>query len=811
MESAGGCFHCGLPLPTGAGYSVIIDGSRRPLCCPGCQAVATAIVEGGLTDFYRYRTGPTQRAEDLVPEQLQSLELYDRPELQQSFVHREDEHVREAALIVEGIVCAACLWLTERHLCALPGVLEFRVNYTTHRARVRWDQRQIRLSAILRATAAIGYPAHPFDPGLQEALQKQERALALRRVAVAGIGAMQVMMLAVAMYFGDYYGMDDGIRHFMRWISLLIATPVLLYAARPFFSAAWRDLRRGGLGMDVPVAVAIAGAFSASAWHTWQGSGDVYFDSATMFTFFLLTGRFLEMNARHRAGRLSEELIRLLPATATRLNADDAEESVPATELKPGDRVLIRPGETIAADGRVQTGSSSVDESLLSGESNPIVKTPGETLMGGAVNVESPLVMVVEKVGADTLLSSIVRLLDRAQAEKPGIAMLADRVASVFVAAVLLIAAGVAWWWWRHDPDAAFTITLSVLVVTCPCALSLATPTAITVATSCLTRLGLLTTRGHALETLARADHVVFDKTGTLTHGRLRLLAIHPVRDTPPLPVLELAAALERGSEHPVGRALVEAASGALRATSLQNTPGRGTQGLIQGIPYRLGTGEFVTALSQTPAEFPRGASPATWVALGDEKGLLAWFELADQLRPDAAATVRVLQTLGLKVLLLSGDRPETVAAVARLIALPQAEGGLLPQDKLDRIKDLQRQGAVVAMVGDGINDAPVLARAQVSIAMGEGTQLAHASADMILLSEQLSRFADGIKIARRTLAVIRQNLAWAIAYNMVALPLAAAGWVAPWMAALGMSLSSLLVVANALRLKQGPPAPGMP
>ena len=796
------CFHCGLPAPANAHYEVVVEGQPRAMCCRGCQAVAQAIVAAGLTDFYRHRTEPSRRAEDLIPEALRNLALYDRPELQRSFVRAEGEHSREASLILEGIVCAACVWLSERHVNGLPGVLDFRVNYSTHRARLRWDDQRIRLSEILAAIAAIGYVAHPFDPGRQEAIQQRERAAALRRLAVAGGGAMQVMMLAIGMYAGDYYGMEEDIRRLLRWTSLLITVPVILYSARPFFSGAWRDLRLGRPGMDVPVALAIAAAFAASIWNTWRGGGEVYFDSVTMFTFFLLTGRFLEMSARHRAGRISEALASLLPATALRVTKDGREEEIAAAELKPGDRVLVRPGDTVPADGRVLEGASSVDESLLTGESLPVAKRLGEDLIGGSVNVDSPLLMRVEQIGADTVVSAIVRLLDRAQSEKPRLAMMADRVAAWFVTGVLLVAAGVVWYWYSQGADTAFQITLSVLVVTCPCALSLATPAAITAATSRLMRLGLLTTRGHAIETLALATHVVFDKTGTLTYGRLRLAAVTPVGPLDAQQCLALAAALEHGSEHPVGRALVEAAPGLRRAEQLDNSPGQGVEGLVEGVRYRVGKPDFVMALGGAATDDePEQPAMAAQAVLGNEQGLLAWFRLADELRADAAETVTALRAMGLEILLLSGDRAAAVAEIASRAGIPTAEGGLLPQDKLTRIRTLQDSGAVVAMVGDGVNDAPVLAAASVSMAMGSGTQLAHAAADMILLSAHLDRLVHGVNTARRTLVIIRQNLAWAIGYNLFALPLAAAGYIRPWMAAIGMSVSSLLVVANALRL----------
>ncbi|MCB1773086.1 MAG: cadmium-translocating P-type ATPase [Gammaproteobacteria bacterium] len=796
------CYHCGLPVPNGAEYPVEIDGQTRQMCCHGCQAVAQAIVDGGLTTFYRHREAPSRRPEDLVPEALQRLALYDQPALQRSFVHGESASVKSASLILEGITCAACVWLNERHVNALPGVVDFSVNYSTHRARVQWDEDQIHLSDILRAITEIGYVAHPFDPGRQEAVYKKEKSAALRRLAVAALGAMQVMMLAVAMYAGDYTGMEEGMRTFMRWVSLLLTIPVVLYSASSFFITAWRDLKRRQLGMDVPVSLAIGGAFAASVWSTFTGGAEVYFDSVCMFAFFLLTSRYLEMGARHRAGEAAEALVKLLPATATRLDAG-GESVVAVSELVPGDRVRIRPGETIPADGLVEDGRSSVDESLLTGESMPRPREIGDELVGGSVNVESPLVMVVDKVGDDTLVSAIVRLLDRAQAEKPRMAQLADHVAGWFIAALLVIATAVAVFWTLHDPQHAFATTLSVLVVTCPCALSLATPTAVTAASGALTKIGLLTTRGHALETLARVSHVLFDKTGTLTRGMLQLASVEVLapgrvdRER----CMRLAAALESGSEHPVARVLVAHVAERPEVVGLTALPGRGMEGTIDGRRYRIGNAAYVGELGNVTVAEP-GDSQSTRVFLGDDEGLLAVFELRDELRPDAAEAIGRLRDMGLEVEMLSGDAAGAVAHVATELGIGQARHGMRPDDKLARVRELQAAGHQVAMVGDGVNDAPVLAGADVSVAMGQGAQLAHASADMVILSERLLALPDGIAKARRTRTVIKQNLGWALFYNVSAVPLAAAGMVAPWMAAIGMSISSLVVVFNALRLK---------
>ncbi|MDX1336181.1 MAG: heavy metal translocating P-type ATPase, partial [Gammaproteobacteria bacterium] len=563
--------------------------------------------------------------------------------------------------------------------------------------------------------------------------------------------------------------------------------------------SAWRDLKRRQLGMDVPVSLAISVGFIASAWATVTNSGHVYFDSITMFVFFLLVGRYLEMIARHKAGQAAEELVKLMPATATRV-VNGEEEVVPVTDLELGDHVLIRPGETIPADGRVVDGQSSVDESLLTGESLPLMRKYNDELVGGTVNIESPLVMNVDKLGADTTLSAILRLLERAQSEKPVIARTADRVAGWFVSVLLVIATGVFLFWYQQDPELALWITISVLVVTCPCALSLATPTAVTAATGALTRDGILTTRGHALETMASTTHVIFDKTGTLTRGKLQLVRQEILGKENESRCLSIAAGLEAQSEHPLAKAILVQADERCQMEDIRAYPGKGLEGYFEGRRYWLGSPDSLQELS---IEQPRiNIEPGeTLIYLVEEQSLLAAFVLRDEIRPEAKSTIDQLKAMGLELELLSGDRPATVAHVAELLGIEKFSGGLLPDDKLARIKELQAQGKILAMVGDGVNDAPVLAAAQVSVAMGGGSQLAHASADMVLLSEHLERLPEAVRTARRTLTVIRQNLGWAIGYNLIALPLAATGWIAPWMAAIGMSASSIIVVVNALRL----------
>lgn len=800
--AAGNCFHCGQPVPAGAHYTVSIDQHPREMCCAGCQAVATAIVENNLTDYYRFRTEIGDKPDDLVPEALRQLQVYDSPELQKSFVRETGTGFREASLILEGIVCAACVWLNEHHVKKLDGVLDFRINYSTHRATLKWDSTRLHLSQVLKAIAEIGYHAHPFDPHRLESLQKKEKSAALRRIAIAALGMMQVMMIAIAMYIGAVSDMDTGMRDFLRWISLVMTTPVVFYSARGFFTSAWRDVRRGRFGMDVPVSIAIAIAFTASVWATFTGGGEVYFDSVTMFTFFLLTGRYLEMAARHKAGQVAEELVRLMPATATRLR-DGEQEVIPVSQLQLGDLVLIKPGEVVPADGVVTDGTSSTNESLLTGESLPCHKQRGDALVGGTVNMESPLTMRVDKVGDNTVLAAIIRLLERAQAEKPELARLAEKVASRFVPLILVTAVAVFAWWYQHQPSEAFWIALSVLVITCPCAFSLATPAALTAATGLLTSKGVLTTRGHALETLARVNHMIFDKTGTLTHGQLEVVDVQTLGVDSAAVCQQIAAGLEMASEHPVAHALVRLSDSPAAVIDLTAESGRGVKGFYAGKQYRIGTRPFVEALTGCPLpEIGEKGDECSQIFLGSTDGWLAVFSLADQLRTEAAQMVADLQAMGVTVTLLSGDSPNVVAVVAQQLGIAHAHGGQLPDAKLAYLRDLQAQGATVAMVGDGVNDAPVLAGAPVSIAMGSGSQLAQASADMVLLSENLQQLPLAVRTARRMQTIIKQNFLWTIAYNVVAISLAANGMVVPWMAAIGMSASSLVVVLNALRLK---------
>ena len=794
------CFHCGLPVPSGTHYSAKVFNQPRAMCCLGCQSVAESIVENGLEDYYKHRTELPQTAEELVPEALRQLTLYDHPEVQKSFVMDAEGDIKEASLILEGITCAACIWLNERHLTQLPGVLSVSVNYSSQRARVRWNEAQIKLSDILAEINKIGYHAHPFSAQQQDAMRQQQRKADFRRLAVAGLSAGQVMMIAVVLYAGPNQGLEFATAQLFKWFSLVLTIPAISYAAWPFYRSAWRSIKNKQIGMDVPISLGIITGFLGSIWATFNGQGAVYFDTLTMLIFFLLGTRYLERNAREKSIEASENLLRLAPVMATRLQGD-GQTLVPVMELNLGDIILAKPGETIAADGIVVSGQSSVDESLLTGESRPLAKSQDSQVYAGSINYESPLSIRVTAIAENTMLAGISRLLDRAQAEKPKLAETADRVAAYFTTILLAVVVVVGLVWWQVQPDRALEIILTILVVSCPCALSLAAPAAFAAAGSHLVQHGVLLTRGHALETLAKVTHFVFDKTGTLTLGQLNITQIIPYAQLDAEACLQFAASLEKNSEHALAKAFLKAQGNRplLDVSDARNIPGQGISGFINGRQLKLGNAKLNQLDIQKLPKVEQGAS-VVW--LSDHDTLLAAFVLADQPRPEVDELIGALKAQNIQVTILSGDAESAVSHFAERIGVDDWSAACSPEDKLNYLHQLQAKGEVVAMVGDGINDAPVLAGAQVSMAMGSGTQMARATGDVVLLTEHLMEIEHALATSRFGITVIRQNFTWAIAYNLVALPFAATGFLSPWMAAVGMSISSLIVVLNALRLK---------
>ncbi len=819
-HAAESCFHCGLPVPPGSTWTVAIGGAPRAMCCPGCEAVAQAIVDNGLTDYYLTRDGYSTTADKdaLVPEELR---LYDTPELMAQFSAQLPDGAQaggescEAVFSVDGIRCAACVWLIERRLAHVPGVENINLNVATERLQVRWQKDNCKPSDILRAVREVGYAAYPYD-AIRHGEQLQRAAKKMfRQLFIAGLSMMQVMMYAVPVYLASEGTMDADMEKLMRWASMLLTLPAVFYSALPFFRGAWSNLKARALGMDVPVALGITAGFIGSVASTITGRGDVYFDSVTMFIFLLLCSRYLELMARRKAASALEKLQRALPASAARMSgypADRSTEAVVAAQLVEGDVVLVKPGEAVPADGVIVEGSTAIDLSLLTGESHPQPRSIGDMLPGGAVNATQAIVVRISKSARDSTLSMLVKLIERAGQAKPQLALWADKVAAWFVAALLLFALIVFGIWQWHDPSRAWPIAVAVLVVSCPCALSLATPSALAAATDRLVRQGVLVVQPHVLETLHRTTHVIFDKTGTLTTGKPVLHHIAAAGPDSTGRCLQLAAALEASSAHPLALAIIEAASeagvtaGGIVARDLHHSAGQGIEGVIEGVRYRLGSAAFVGEIAGTPE--PHGARDSfTPVYLGTVGAWLARFDLADAARHDAKQVIEHFRSAGKKVILLSGDQQAVTQRVAAELGIPEAHGEYLPDQKLEFVQALQASGAVVAMVGDGINDAAVLRAADVSFAMGSGAALAQTHADTVLLSGRLSAIWDAKEAATKTMAVIKQNLAWATVYNAIAIPAAALGLLNPWLSGIGMSLSSAIVVLNALRLRRLPRA----
>ncbi|MFC7367037.1 heavy metal translocating P-type ATPase [Vreelandella zhaodongensis] len=805
------CYHCGNTVPDGAPWRISIDDTPQPLCCPGCEAVAHAIVDGGLESYYRYRTELPERPDERQATKAETWSVFDDPGLQAKFVHSDgDEGLVRATLAVEGITCAACAWLIEHRLNALEGVASSAVNLTHHRLRVSWNPSVIQLSQLFAELAAIGYDALPYEPDQAQARLQHEERMNVRRLIVAAVGMMQVMMFSIPIYVAAPGEISPDFYALFHWLSFALATPVVLFSAQPFFRNALRDLKTGVLGMDVPVSLAIGGAYLASSYAVLFDVGEVYYDSVAMFTFFLLFGRYVEGRARRRSGHSGNALSDVLPVSATRLEDDGSERILPASELAAGDRVLIKPGHGVPADGVIEDGESSLDESMLTGEYLPVTRRVGDSVVGGSQNMENPLTIRVTHAGNSARVAGIVDLTDRAFASRPRLAQMAARMAHLFVLRLLVVTVCVTLAWWFIDPSRVLWIMLSVLVVTCPCALALATPTALTAGHGQLRQRGVLITRADAIESLSSITRVIFDKTGTLTRGEMQLTQTHPIQSSHAAHPLSseqaqaIAAALEAHSEHPIARAFRPFRDATLQARSVKSVTGSGLEGVLNGTTWRLGKPDFACS-------FPL-ASPGAgqWLLLSQDDEPRAWFKLHDGIREDAAQTVAALQARGLEVELLSGDTQEAVESLAEQLNITTWHAGKSPEGKLERLRELQAKGERVVMIGDGINDVPVLAGADVAIAMNGATDLARTRADAVLLSPRLMRIFEAIDISCATRRIMRQNMMWSVCYNFSALPLAAMGLIPPWLAAIGMSLSSLVVVGNALRLTRWrtPPTP---
>ena len=938
----------------------MLSGPDVRVCSDPCRTAVETIANAGLDAWYDLRThSDAQGAATTDPRHRAELDAWRVPEVEASLLRRGADDNQHAStgrgsgagttavtLTVEGMRCAGCAWLVERLLASVPGVTTATVDFPLRRAEVQFDSHTTRLHTLLETLAKAGYRATPYTVHAEEAAIESERHARIRGLGISALFGMQVMLLSIALYASDWYGgMEAGFEQLFRWLAMMLTVPVLVWPGRTFFTGTAAALRAKRLTMDVPVALGLSIAFLGSAFATVSGEGDVWFDSVVMFVTLLSGARYLELLARRRATAAIRALARSAPLVATRVRAgrtcnetemqleddsacnggdgrdrDDAgTERIPAAALRPGDRVRVRPGEVVPADGTIRSGHSAFDESLLTGESNPVARSAGSQVLAGSINGSGVVEVEVTCAGDATVLGGVLRQAEQAARERPAIAQLADRAAAWFIGGVLVLAASVAIGWLVHDPARMIPVLVSVLVVTCPCALSLATPAAMTAALGALARAGLIATRANAVERLALATHCLADKTGTLTEGRFRLQSVTTFTGLSESRCLALAAALEHYATHPAASALIAAADGAGgeepviggmevagdeepviggmdaaggeepvvgvvdaagavdqeraightnagesvpshadRAAPEVEEPGThtgGAEGRIDGIRYAVGSPEFVAlTCGVDPAAFgvsgtgddtspssPRGRTPetaapaaasvgigasgpsvpggnkgddgtgetndgATHVFLAREGALLARFVLADTLRADARALVEGLRQRGIETTIASGDSAAAVQRAARELGVAHHLAGLSPQDKLDEAARLAASGERVLMLGDGVNDAPALAGAHVSVAMGRGAAAAAARADAVLIGDDPGRLLTALDIARNARRIVKQNLAWALGYNLVALPLAAAGAVPPWAAAIGMSLSSLAVAGNALRLGRGTP-----
>ena len=806
------CYHCGGDLAQDSPYEAKLGGAPRYFCCAGCMAIAQTIHGQGLDAFYARRIPLGGKPEgldhlgDQVPEHLLA---YDDSVLLDRFTRPSAQYPGEieTTLRLEKIRCAACVWLNEQHLKRLPGVKDVQINYVTQRAIVRFDPKQVQLSRLLHAVEQIGYEAWPFEPSMSAGIAKKERRQLLMRLGVAMLGMMQVMMYAWPTYT-DAQDLLEEHALLLDWTSWALTVPVVFYSAGPMFVAAWHSIKSfpktGMLGMDVPVTLAIALAFMAGTISLVFGVGESYFDSITMFVAFLLGARYLELLARQDAQGGAEALAKQLPATCERLESYPAEESktVAVVRCQVGDVLRISPGELIPVDGVLIAGVANLNEALLTGESRSVAKNIGDALYAGSHNIESPILMRVTAVGQATRIAGIASLLDKALEAKPQMVGLAEKWAGYFVVFLMAAAGLTAVAWYFLDPVKAWETAVAVLVASCPCALSLATPAAMAAAQGAITKLGLLVVRGHVMETLAKATDLVLDKTGTLTTGHPELKQVLNIRaGLVESDVLAIALAMELGQKHPLALAIIDAAQRRnIKPAQLPEAiVGEQGKGLRSG-DYQLGSRQW---LSLDAIDIPLEHQQSSLVYLRDQEGLLAVFALLDSPREGAKELIRVAQHRDIQVHLLSGDDAKTVAWWANYFGIQQHRGGALPEDKFAYIQELQSQGAKIWAVGDGVNDAPFLAKADVSVAVGNGAPLAQAGADAVLTTESLKPLSQALHLADKTKIIMRQNLIWAFVYNVVAIPIAMMGWVNPWIAGIGMSISSLAVTLNAWRLRK--------
>jgi P-type Cu2+ transporter len=841
------CFHCSELIDQAHIIGREIHGKQQSFCCVGCASIATMIDSNGLADFYEFRSETSSKA---TTKSQPNYLIYDKINIQQQYFTAIDKNKLQVQLLVEDIRCAACIWLIKARLRRLADVSKLEVDSISKIVSFEWEQDKTLLSEIMLQLHQIGYPPIPYCVENEIVQKNNYRNDILKRLGVAGLGMMQTMMFATGLYLGDSEltqafntsnDLASSDRSLLLWVSLLVTSFVLWYSAAPFYKSAYKTVRVGKIGMDMPISVALFIAYGASVFNMVNGHPHVYFDTVTMFTFLILMGRLAEAQTRNYLARTLSSSKNKLPILArvvnfnsksstsshlplTKINpilasdnlsSDSVKDNlIPIVELKENDVVLVKVGETIPIDGEIIDGSTWFDQSFITGESTLVSGRIGSMALAGSINTHAPIKIRAKKLSGQRLIDKIFQFKQSGHQKKPHLEMQLDFVGKYFSLAVLLIAASVYIGWSLYQPDSALIVTLSVLVISCPCALSLAVPTAQACTQSILNKNGFAVAHDHFLETLLQTTDVLFDKTGTLTEGKVSVNKVNLInrhacskheKQLNKDELLAIAASLEAQSEHPIAYAFAPYFNPSIKASELQYYNGEGVSGMVDGVRYFIGSPlfirKYVSLATSTHDEKGPTFDDSSHLIMASEYGVISTIETKDQTRTDAKRLIDFLKSNQIKTHILSGDPSDKSLLLANELGIEQVKKGMLSQDKMAFVEHLNRQGSISLMIGDGINDAPVLSIAHNSIAMGSGSDLSRVSSDAVLINNQLSSLIQVFNLAKQHKKVITSNIYWALSYNLITIPLAAFGLVPPYLAAIGMSLSSLFVLWNATRL----------
>ena len=796
------CAHCGLAVPP----ALLAPDGTASFCCTGCETAYGILQDSGLGQYYAFR----ERREAAVRSSGHSFEEFDHPAFAELYVRAGADGRATTELYLEGVHCASCVWLVERVPLLLPGVVRAELDVRRALARIEWEPARLPLSRVARTLDQLGYTPHPFRGVARDAMRRREDRAMLSRIGVAGAIAGNVMLPALALYSGQFAGMEAAYEGLFRWVSLGLTIPAMLFPGRVFFTGAVAALRTRRLHMDLPIALALGAGFVRGAINTIADSGPIYFDGVTILIFALLTGRFLQQRGQRAAADAAELLYSLSPDSARVVTDDGSERTLPAAALLPGMAVRVRAGESFPADGTILDGSTSVNAALLTGESRPVTAAQGDVVHAGTLNVAAPVMVRVDEAGATSRLARLLRQVEESSARRAPVVAMADRMAGIFVAVVLVLAAVTFALWVGRNEGAAWDNAIALLIVTCPCALALATPLAVTVAVGRAARAGIYIKGGDALEQLSKPGHLVLDKTGTVTEGRTALVAWHgdPAHQA-------LVLALEEGSSHPIADGFRRAWPDRRvpRAESVAHAVGGGIRGMVDGRDVLVGSPRFVMASATGGERYLAllGGQALTPVLVAVDGVVVAAAGLGDRIRDGAAEALASLRRRGWQTTLLSGDDPAVAAEVGAALgfAPDAAIGGATPEEKLARITAWRAEGRSVVMVGDGVNDAAAIAAAHVGIGVHGGAEACLATADVYLTSPGLGPLVGLMTGAERTMSVIRRNMVWALTYNLIGVVLAMTGTINPLIAALMMPASSLTVVLGSWLGRTFAPLPG--